>query len=402
MLSAARAAYVVGHLDKMGFDATALPDAERAWVFDLLARTEELATSTRHNAHNWEPAFADLDRRDEAHRPVLEERAAAWAEAGLLQARAGAAAGRWPEGKRFALCLTHDIDIVLDYPWLERWRAIRAMGWRRHDKRALFAMSMAKQWAKRMAAVGRGASTPPLETWMEEEGKHGFKSSYLFMADPKAAPTWEDGYYRYGDRIDFEGKRRTVGEAMRLIAERGWDVGLHASCEAHVSAELLAAEKAAVEVASGVPCTSVRQHHLMFDIRSTPRAQADAGLTADSTVGSNTETVFRCGTGLPFPMWDVEADEALPILQIPLVVQDIALMEAMAGDVDLAVGRCVELMERVARVGGALTLLWHNHFRPGSPEHRCYAAVLEEAAARGAWGCSMRDLEARWRGGGGA
>ena len=59
--------------------------------------------------------------------------------------------------------------------------------------------------------------------------------------------------------------------------------------------------------------------------------------------------------------------------------------------------RCIELMDRVADVGGVLTLLWHNHHRVKSAEFRCYERVLTEAASRGAWGCSMRQLDRWWR-----
>jgi hypothetical protein len=55
-------------------------------------------------------------------------------------------------------------------------------------------------------------------------------------------------------------------------------------------------------------------------------------------------------------------------------------------------------MDRVAEVGGVLTLLWHNEKRPDSPAFGCYRAILKEAAARGAWGCSMRELDNWWRG----
>jgi hypothetical protein len=235
---------------------------------------------------------------------------------------------------------------------------------------------------------------------LEAEARHGFKSTFLFMADPMPSPCWEDGFYHYEDRICFEGRRSTIGDLIGTVVRRGWDVGLHGSCRSHMDAEILLAEKQAVEKATGRPITSTRQHHLLCDVRCTPRVQAEAGFLTDSTFGSNINTEFRCGTCLPFFMYDRVRDEPFPLLQIPLVIQDVPLASNMAGDEELMVRRCTELLDRVADVGGVLTLLWHNSTYPDSVEFRCYQRILDYASARSAWGCSMRELDEWWRSGG--
>lgn len=393
-LSDARTAYATDFFLSLGYDARSMSPKRLEEAFQLLSRTEELETENKYNGHNWEMTFASFARRAQAHVPLLESRAERLVEEGQLR-RIPEAFPRWPGDARFALCLTHDIDILHEHLWRERWRALPHVRGLSSQQQLQFLLGFFKHALGQLAFVGR--RTPPLEIWLELEERFGFKSTCCFVADETARPSWEDCFYRYADSIHFEGTRRAIGEVIAAVAERGWDVGLHGSTNSFASAETLAAERSSVEAAAGVPVRSVRQHHLCFDIRRTPRAQLEAGLTVDSTIGSNIDTVFRCGTGMPFFLYDLGADRQLELLEVPLVIQDLPLMRNFVHDEDLIVARCRELIERAASVGGAITLLWHNHHRQDSVEYRCYEKVLAAAKELGAWGCSMAELETWWR-----
>lgn len=393
-LTPRRRLYVVDHLERAGWFADGLADDKLLAVFRLLSRTEEFETTTRHNRHNWELLFAPIERRDQAMVPILERWLVEWEDQGLLQRNT--CDSRWPGGKPFCLCLTHDVDQLQEYLWLERLRSLRHQQNAPGRETLLTMASFLKESARRIITRGQ-RSTPDLEQWLEVEQRYGFKSTFMFFGAPTPHPCWEDAFYRYSDRIDFGGRRVSIGEAMRQVAAAGWDVGLHGSCHSHTSASSLRAEREAVERAIGGSVTSTRQHHLMCDVRNTPRVHAESGLLTDSTFGSNVNTEFRCGTCLPFFMYDLARDERLPVLQVPLAIQDVPLAENLAGDEELMVRRCLELMDRVQEVGGVLTLLWHNQHRANTAEFRCYARVLAEAARRDAWGCSMKQLDNWWR-----
>ena len=100
------------------------------------------------------------------------------------------------------------------------------------------------------------------------------------------------------------------------------------------------------ESATGITPTTTRQHFLHWDIARTPQLQNAAGFTADATLGFNRTVGFRASTALPFRQFDVTADEALPLLEVPLVVEDSALLGPIAerGGLDHA-------RERVQRAG---------------------------------------------------
>ncbi len=391
MLTAGQRNYVQKILREWGWRPQSLGDADLVGIFHLLARREEHESGVRHNNHNWELSLGQISRREQALRPVVEEQIATWREQGKIAPLSSAAEVQWPSNKRFALCLTHDIDILQEYLWRERlrhlWRVRTAPG----EFRAKIIGSFLKQVARRFLAVP-GLKSPPLDSWLEVEDRFGFRSTCHFFADTIATRTWDDVFYRYDDTVIYDGKKCPIGEVVGRIADAGWDVGLHGSHRAHFDEGILQAELESVEAAARCNVVSARQHHLTYDIRTTPIIQERVGLRIDSSLGSNIDIGFRCGTGMPFRMYDLVGDRPLDLIQIPLVVQDNPLAALSANDEKLMVARCVELMERVARVGGAITLLWHNQHRPGSLMFRVYERVLEEAAQRGAWGCSMSQL----------
>lgn len=394
-LSPERRKYIRRFLGKLGFRVGSADRADLWELFSRLARVEEYETEVRHNGHNWELAFASLDRRDEHRTPVVERLLEEWSESGKL-VRISDSPPRWPGGRRFCLCLSHDVDRVHEYRWREQLRKLPLLRGAPPLSSAMIVGSIFKEFARQVLRSER-SNRYSLDPWLEAEEKHGFRSTFFFMADPIPDPTWEDARYHYEDEVVFEGRRRTVRTVIRILRERGWEIGLHGSSRSHLSSDLLRGEKKSLERAADAEVTSVRQHHLFCDVRHTPRAQAEAGFVADSTIGSNMEVGFRCGTGLPFQFYDLHDERELDLVEVPLVVQDVALSRNCARDAELMVRTCSELMDRVAEVGGAMTLLWHNIWEQGSPEHLCYLEVLSEAAARGAWGCSVGNLAKWWR-----
>jgi hypothetical protein len=394
-LSASRRRYVESFFRLLGFEAAGLGDGDLAQVFSLLARVEEYATHHRRKGQNWELDYSSLERSRQAGIPVVDRWARDWADRGLLKPLEGAPP-RWPDGKRFALCLTHDVDNVSGdvlWPRLRSLPAFRAAPWR---EKAIVAASTARALARKLLPSSRPRD-PLLAEWIEEEAKHNFTSSFFFFAQPLPAPNWRDGFYRYSDCVDFGGRRVTIAQVMKEIADQGWDVGLHGSANSHRSAALLAKERRIVSDASGQEVITIRQHHLCCDARLTPVCQAQAGFRADSTFGSNLRACFRCGTGLPFFWYDLVNDCELDLLEAPLVVQDGPLFRVSQMDQETACRHCVAMMREAAELGGAMTLLWHNIYHSDDVGYRVYRIILEEASRLGAWGCSLRQLSDWWR-----
>jgi hypothetical protein len=394
-LNPTRRRYIAEFVRSQGFDPSGLDDQKVGYLFGMLARLEELETTHKHNGHNWELSFAPVARQDNAFIPEMDVRLREWERDGHIH-KISESRPTWPDGRPFALCLTHDIDHVSGSLVAERARSLRSFGEAPGREKVIVGLSGIRE-AARTSLFWKPRPDPPLDTWMDAEDRHGFKSSLFFLASPLPKPHWQDSFYSYNDRVSYRGSRLPLREVMRDIVAQGWDVGLHGASRSSSDASLLREERDIVSEACGAAVVTTRQHHLLYDIRYTPLYHERAGLRADTTMGSNISTGFRCGTCFPFFMYDVAADRPLDVVEVPLTVQDVALFNQMCMSDDLAVSHCVQLMNRVARVGGVMTLLWHNDVQSSNPRFRVYQRLLQAASEMGAWGCSLRQLDQWWR-----
>jgi peptidoglycan/xylan/chitin deacetylase (PgdA/CDA1 family) len=334
-------------------------------------------------------AFNVLNPLGLLYRPVADEAYLA----------GGGAKPVWPEGNPFAVCLTHDVDLVTLYSQRQVCRA------------KTHALRQAENWiqkTKAALAFGRDCvatslhqgATDPLhcyERWLDVEAAVDARSTFFFW------PGWgsvgkhhpSDCTYELSDRVVFDEQKCTVAEMIREIDRRGWEIGLHPSWYSFDDAEEMKRQKAALETALGHDVVSVRQHYLHYDIRVTPRVQAEAGLRYDSTLGFNDNVGFRFGTCYPWRLYDLQADEELPITEIPLIIQDGAMLNPVKGmrlDEDTAFQYVVQITEAVERVGGVLTLLWHPNAVMNPPRWSLYLRSLEYLKGENAWFGSVREL----------
>jgi hypothetical protein len=261
----------------------ALPDELLRAAFALLSREEERLVPERDQ---WE-CFAGTQSRLHAlgvlERPLVNE----WAA--LLVARLGAfpveASPPWPKGARFATMLSHDVDEVR-YGSVREALRLLALAPRSYAVRAGIT-----QLLRGLSVRGRDPYWN-FERWLDSETRRGFGSSFYFCA-PKPARRHEyDARYRMEDPVEFERARGRVADLMRVLVERGRDVGLHGSYLSHVSADDLAAQRAQIESASGAKAGGTRQHFLRFDVAKTFAAQEAAGFDHDSTLGYNEAPAF--------------------------------------------------------------------------------------------------------------
>ncbi len=305
----------------------------------------------------------------------------------------------WPEGKPFAVCLTHDVDMVTLYSYRQVCRGgsqafVRAEDWTRKTK-AMLAFSRDCS-----VTILRKRSTDPLhcyERWLEIEEKAGAHSTFFFW------PGWSsigkhhdsDCSYELTDRIIFDGQNCIVAEMIREIARQGWEIGLHASWYSFDDADEMRRQKDALEAALGHDVVSVRQHFLHYDIRVTPRVQAEAGFRYDSTLGFNDNVGFRFGTSYPWRLYDLKAETELPITEVPLIIQDGALLNPVKGmrlDEDTAFQYVMQIAKAVEEVGGILTLLWHPNAVLNPAWWNFYLRTLEYLQERNAWFGGVRDV----------
>jgi hypothetical protein len=300
----------------------------------------------------------------------------------------------WPEGRPFAVCLTHDVDVVGDRPTpAQLVRSLRAA--RAEDEAAL--LRAARPAVRLARALAGGISRVPvadaaLGRCVALEREYGVRSSYLFTVFPERGFSRYDCLYLPGDRCRFDGEETTVRDAMRALAAEGFDVGLHGSFNSALEPGMLAREKAALEEALGERVTTTRQHFLHWQPETTPALQEEAGLEVDSTLGFNRAIGFRCGASLPFRL------PGRRLLEVPLAIHDGPLLRADGLELDaaLAAEAVLRVVGEVEEVGGLATALFHPASLADPRFEAVYRALLEHALARGAWIASLRDVAAWW------
>lgn len=384
-----------------------LADVESALcerVFRAISRQEELERQVRDEWGNWDWQYSDAQRRGELYLPWLDHDIMRFRDAAKRVNPKPLSVPLWPDGKRFALCLTHDVDRLGEH--LGPVPAIRRLG---QVTRSLIGCRSRRELSE-IAAAGMVAlyHTRPYhrrdglwhsEDWLRLEDRFGFKSTFFFFPSQLETRHRVDCVYDFGDWIRYDGKRVRIGEMMRGICEAGWDVGLHGSYESARTPHELRTQRASLEAWVNRPVTAIRQHYLRYDADITPRAQALAGLQNDSTQGFNRSIGFRAGTSFPYWCWDHQDHRPVPVLEIPQIIMDSALFSASCLEYDaaLAEDHSLQIMDAVEQVGGCLTLNWHADYLNCADHLGVYATLLAEGKRRNAWGCSIADVGRWWR-----
>ena len=385
--------YVKEFVLAAGYDYKGLSSKDTQYIFDLLSRKEELQATNRYNHHNWELNFAPLSRQANRMVPVIDRLLAQLEEEGSIK-EGPLKKDKWPDGKKFAVVLSHDVDHLEENSWREKIRLLRHLGEAPFKRKVFLWLSLFYLLLVKSRKRLRWAS---LKEWMDVESDNGCNATYFFFANPLPAPNHEDSFYTYDDRVNYGDERITIRELMQQVKSRGFHVGLHGASNSSNSEKNLSAEKKNLESGFGQEVISTRQHHLFYDVRHTPSIHEKAGFKVDSTLGSNISTDYRCGTGLPFMMYDLQASSPIDVLQVPLVVQDIALTKVLQLTEEQIIDLCTDHFKVAENYAGCVTLLWHNSFEVNSKEFKTYQQVLTKVKEMGGWGCSVDDMNAFWR-----
>lgn len=296
--------------------------------------------------------------------------------AGLTLERAPA----WPGGRRFAVLLSHDVDL-----------------WRRRTARRL-AKDLARSLAapRRLGAVARAFCCGPdpwsdLDAIADLEAARGMHSTFFVLAG-------RPDRRLHGKRIvnGYHARPEAVRDTLGRLAERGFEIALHGSYDSFDSAERLAAERRDLEALCGEPVRGCRQHFLRFHWPATWHAQAAAGLRYDATLGYHDAEGYRAGFSFPFRPF---AGHEVPLLELPLALSDGAFADHQRLDADAAWERLRAHLERTEADGAMLGVLWHNtHFCDlDAPGYRgVYERMLDWIRAHGGWGASAAEIAEWW------
>lgn len=358
-------------------------------VFNELSRKEEIEDSTRDMYGRWDHTFSRSHKEDLLLTPRVDEVVISLLDGSQQN---GKRQPLWPYKKPFALCLTHDVDVVSRQSHLFKAGRRLAKAFTGTGSKKSSFLASAGSIYRCLTETGKHDSLGHYEDWLKIEDLYGFKSTFFFTVPKYGRLHNCDPDYHLTDFITYRGQKMPTSQMMIEIDAAGWEIGVHGTMEsAHVPG-MLAKQKLVIEKILGHEVKCTRQHYLNYDMTITPSLQNQAGLVCDSTVGYARSLGFRAGTSFPYWCWDWINNCPLPLLEIPLVIMDTPLLGL---PVDSIIQQSIALMDKVEHVGGCLTLNWHPNYI-NDPIYEVYLALLKEAAQRGAWGCTAGDIYGWW------
>jgi peptidoglycan/xylan/chitin deacetylase (PgdA/CDA1 family) len=277
----------------------------------------------------------------------------------------------YPEGKTFAICLTHDIDSIYTSVFT---KAVSAMRHLHQGSLLKFIRSMAQLRSKKLPNWN-------FDDILALEEKYGARSSFYFMAENL-------GELDYAYRI--EDCNSLLGE----IVDCGCEVGLHGGHTTYCIPEELKSKKERLEKVLNKKVIGYRSHYLRIKIPETWDYLQEAGFLYDSTLGYADCIGFRNGMCHPFKPYNLITQREIDILEIPLTIMDSTLDMYMKLDDSWKWELTKRLIDTVERYHGVLTVLWHNtNFFDEKKEF--YETILKYCAEKGAWMTSGEEI-AKW------
>jgi len=301
----------------------------------------------------------------------------------------------YPGGKKFAVCLTHDVD------YLKKTALQRAKHFRHTAFRAVRAVRKGR-WAEggREAAtlVSRclgGGEYRRFREIRDLEARYGAVSTFNVYARP-------GGFSLRGLVRDPWYDVKTSGSLQTDLAEiaaGGGEIALHGSYDSYRDRELLTRERGELEKAAKTRIIGGRQHFLRLSVPETWIVQEQAGLRYDATFGFRDLAGFRNGAAFPFQPFDFECNRPIDLWEIPLVLMDGVLFDRDFSGESEVWPRAEEVLETLKECRGAASICWHQRVFcdrdfPGWGD--LYERILRWIRDRDGWMGTCRDLVEHW------
>lgn len=204
----------------------------------------------------------------------------------------------------------------------------------------------------------------------EMERRHGVVSTWNVIVRRRHP---RDAAYRFEDPV--------VGEALAGLARAGHEIGLHASYTSASTPGAIAEEMAVLRDA-GFPALGSRQHWLRHGGAGLYREVAKAGALYDSSFGWSDTCGYRHGLARPFVPFDTSVGAPAPVVEVPLVIMDVALSDDVGRGADAAslAGR---VLDQAAAHGGTVSVLWHDTTVADTQVRRGVGPLYQRLLARG-------------------
>lgn len=291
----------------------------------------------------------------------------------------------WPEGRRWAAALTHDLDVVSGWPLFAALR-IGELARQGEWRRARMVVSSA------LRAIGSAPVEQGVRLLLATERETGIRSTWFVLSGTPSFDTWRQGDLTY--RLESPEARRLV----ELVGAGGHEIGLHGSFRTALDGARMHEERVRLGRLLDAPPAGVRQHFLRLRPGQTHALMEAAGFSYDATLGFADRNGFRTGAADVLPAWVGGARSKLDT--VPLVWMDRALSKYRhVEDPDRWIDDGLELAAAARAVDGLWVGLWHpNLVAPlGFPDApAALRRLIEQLATQHPWFATLEQV-VQWR-----
>ena len=288
----------------------------------------------------------------------------------------------WPEGKKFAVCLTHDVDRVKK-TFQYFTRTIK------HFKKGEIGLALSQI----LPLLRRENPYWNFDRIIELERKLEVKSTFFFLNEKGKARFFSPREWKlYLGRYDI--KDTKIVETIKRLDAEEWEIGVHGSYNSYKDLKLLEEEKKILEEILGKKVHGISQHYCNLEVPETWDYHEKLGLAYDSSAGFVNEIGFRYGTCFPFHPFNAAEGRILSLWELPITIMDTAYSSDKSGFWE----DCINVLNSVEKYNGVLLLRWHLRFfnEHEFPERlKTYERVIELCEEKKAWITSAYNI-AEW------
>lgn len=371
------------------------------YLKSLFLRTEEYENKHRDQWGTWEHTFSTNYQEGKLWIPEVSN----WIKENRnnLMGNGISLEPLWPNNHSFAICLTHDVDHISNRLTIKQ----KGRYLEKHIKtKGYFNPGNLFEILRILAGIilFKGISLYPstlktIELILQIEKGLGVVSSFFFTVYPISKYSQYDCIYSLHDFCSFRGEKIHIYEMVKIIANEGFDIGLHGSYYSAIDQGLLTQQNMVLEDAIGFKVITTRQHYLNWDINITPRLQSEAGLLCDSTLGFNRNIGFRNGVAFPFYLFDIVNQKITDVLEVPLVIQEAILLNSNSLEYDFAMAKDVtkKIIDRIIECDGCASILFHPHSFYDKVYEDLYHWIIEYCLEKNGWVTSLRNIYKWWK-----
>lgn len=294
---------------------------------------------------------------------------------------------QWPQGSRFALVLSHDVDFVPERPGDNLMQGAKTV--LRHLLREKNPTDAGRVLNGLWRAWREGRDPyGGLAEILQGERALGVRSSFQVAVG-----------HRHPNDVNYHVEHEGTQRRLRALCDAGQDLCLHGSFRSTEQLGWYVEEAERLGRLLARPRGS-RQHFLSFHYDTLFAAQEMAGIQYDMSLGYPDQIGPRAGFSHPYFPYHLEEDRPYDVLQLSLFLMDVTLrsyMKLAPAGAEAAMDTALEALQQTS---GCVSVVWHPIVFGGARDPgyaELYWWLIRRVQARGGAATDGREINALWR-----